>query len=195
MIRTAEPRDRDALYDVCVKCGDAGKDASALLADPELLGAVYVGPYLALEPATCLTLDLVGPAGYALGTPDTAAFQARAEREWWPALRARYPRGSGSRELDAALVDEIWSPPVAPDDVVERWPAHLHIDLLERARGGGWGRRLMAELMASLADAGATGVHLMVATENVDAIGFYRVLGFDTVAETGDAQVMARSLR
>ena len=195
MIRNAEPRDRDALYDVCLTCGDAGKDASGLLDDAELLGAVYVGPYLALEPATCLTLDLDGAAGYALGTPDTRAFQQRAEREWWPALRERYPLDLPRRELDAALVAEIWAPPVAPDDVVEQWPAHLHIDLLERARGTGWGRRLMAELMTRLAEAGASGVHLMVASSNLDAIGFYRVLGFDTVATHDDADVMARALR
>lgn len=192
MIRTAEDRDRDALYDVCLRCGDAGKDATGLLDDPELLGAVYVGPYLALEPATCLTLDLDGPAGYALGTPDTAAFQARAEQQWWPALRARYPLDGARRELDAALVAEIWTPPVAPADVVAEWPAHLHIDLLERARGTGWGKRLMTELMDRLAVAGASGVHLMVATSNADAIRFYRRLGFATMARDDDTDVMAR---
>jgi GNAT superfamily N-acetyltransferase len=194
VIRTATRDDWDALYDVGLRCGDAGQDATALFDDPRLIGEVYVGPYLALEPRTCLTLDLDGPAGYALGTPDTVAFAARAEREWWPPLRARYPIDVVRRDADAALVAELFAPPTAPADVVAAYPAHLHIDLLPQGRGHGWGRLLIDELCDRLASAGATGVHLTVASSNLNAIGFYERLGFETVARLEDADVMALPL-
>jgi len=195
VIRTSTRADRDALYDVGLRCGDAGQDASDLFDDPRLIGEVYVGPYLALEPATCLTLDLDGPAGYALGAPDTAAFAAHAEREWWPPLRERYPLDVARRRTDAALVAELYAPPTAPPDVVATYPAHLHIDLLPRGRGQGWGRRLIDELCGRLAAAGSSGVHLTVASSNHSAIGFYERLGFTTVAHLDDADVMAMPLR
>jgi GNAT superfamily N-acetyltransferase len=194
VIRAATPADREALYDVGLRCGDAGQDATRLFDDARLIGEVYVGPYLALEPDTCLTLDLDGPVGYALGAPDTPDFAARAEREWWPPLRERYPLDVVRQPHDAALVAEIYTPPSAPPDVVTAYPAHLHIDLLPQGRGRGWGRLLIDELCARLASAGATGVHLTVASSNERAIGFYRRLEFATVAHVDDADVMARTL-
>ena len=194
MIRTATHQDWDALYEVGLRCGDAGEDATDLFDDPRLIGEVYVGPYLALEPDTCLTLDLGGPAGYALGAVDTLAFGSRAEREWWPALRARYPRDAVRREADAAVVAELYDPPRAPDDIVAVFPAHLHIYLLPEGRGHGWGRLLIDELCGRLVDAGAVGVHLGVDSENARAIGFYRALGFELIQDVDGVDWMARRL-
>ena len=43
-IRPARPGDGPAMYDVCLRTGAHGGDASALYRDPRLLGEVYVGP-------------------------------------------------------------------------------------------------------------------------------------------------------
>ena len=61
---------------------------------------------------------------------------------------------------------------------VPGWPAHLHIDLLPRAQGRGWGRRMLEQQMAALRATGAPGVHLCVAPGNTRAQVFYRKLGF-----------------
>lgn len=92
-IRGYRPGDRPALYQICLRTGDNGRDATGRYADPELLGHVYVGPYLALAPQLALVLDRGDgtPVGYALGAADSAAFAARCEADWWPALRRRYP--------------------------------------------------------------------------------------------------------
>ena len=50
-LRPALPADEAALYEVCLKTGDGGQDATALYTDPRALGNIYVGPYLALEPS------------------------------------------------------------------------------------------------------------------------------------------------
>ena len=61
LIRSAVADDRDALYDICLRTGDAGSDATALYRDPELIGAIWAGPYLALEPD--LSFVAVGDEG------------------------------------------------------------------------------------------------------------------------------------
>lgn len=184
------------LYDICLLTGDSGVDASGLYQDPLLLGEVYVGPYLRLAPEHALVgVDSLGVAGYVLGVPDTVAFEAECERSWWPPLRERYPLGDYAPESpDGRIVRMIHTPPESEPDVVERYPAHLHIDLLPRLQGQGDGRRLLTVLLDGLATAGAPGVHLGVSTANQRAIGFYRRMGFTEVRTYSSSLVMARPL-
>jgi ribosomal protein S18 acetylase RimI-like enzyme len=195
-IRKYRPGEERVLYDICLLTGDSGADASGLYQDPLLLGSVYVGPYLRLAPSHALVgVDAEGVAGYVLGVPDTVAFEAECERSWWPALRARYPLSAFPADSpDGGIVRLIHKPPVTDPDVVERYPAHLHIDLLPRLQGQGDGRRLLTALLENLAAAGAPGVHLGVGTANQRAIGFYRRMGFTEVRAYSHSLVMARNL-
>ena len=90
--RFAEP-DTPALYDVCLRTADAGGDATHLHNEPSLLGHVWLGPYLALEPELAWVVDDGSgrPLGYVVGALDTVAFEESRERSWWPELRALYP--------------------------------------------------------------------------------------------------------
>jgi len=189
--------DRDALYDVCLRTGDSGGDATSLYADGRLPGEVYVGPYVEFEPSLAAVLDDgSGAGGYVLGALDTRAFEARCERSWWPELRRRYAAGSAPEgTADARIVALIHDPPVAPDAVVQGYPSHLHIDLLPRWQGGGWGRRLIEGLFGRLAAAGSPGVHLGVGRANTNAVGFYGRMGFTVLDDSSpDALTLGRRL-
>ncbi len=72
-------------------------------------------------------------------------------------------------------------------------PAHLHINLLPEAQGGGNGRKLMRAALEQLRADGVSGIHLEVNRENLRAVGFYEVMGFGRVGEKG-SPVYARSL-
>jgi ribosomal protein S18 acetylase RimI-like enzyme len=183
VIRDATPADAPQLYRICRLTGDAGRDATALHADPDLLGDVYVGPYLTVEPALAgVAIDTGGAAlGYVLGTPDTTAFLAACEERWWPALRDRHPLDAGGRRrtpADQSLVELIHAPHVPDAALVASHPAHLHIDLLPEAQGQGLGRALIEWLLTGLAERGAGGVHLGVDPRNTSAVAFYERLGF-----------------
>ena len=196
-IRTAEPGDGDTLYDICLRTGADGGDASGTYADPRLLGEVWVGPYLRFEPSLAFVLEDDGGevVGYVLGARDTAAFEAASERSWWPELRARYPLDAFPTDSpDAAVVRRIHAPPSTPADIVARYPAHLHVDLLPTAQGGGHGRRLLETLFAALVRAGSDGVHLGVSRSNVRAVGFYRRMGFEVLQDRPGAHWMGRRL-
>jgi ribosomal protein S18 acetylase RimI-like enzyme len=188
VIRTAVPEDRDALYEICRLTGDAGEDASELYTDPDLLGELWVGPYLALEPELAFVAeDEQGPVGYVLGAADTAAFEAACERAWWPARRVRYaaPPVGGDLSPEQELHRWIHDPPPTPADVLTEYPAHLHIDLHPRAQGQGLGRRLIDTLIEALRTRRVSGVHLGVDADNHRAIGFYARLGFEPIGPDG----------
>lgn len=178
ILRAARPDDRDALYDICVRTGDAGHDATGLVREPALYGHLYAGAYLALEPTFASVAELDGAVvGYVLAALDTESFEARLETEWWPPLRARHPLPASGTEVDARFVAAIHSPRRTPASVTDRYPSHLHIDLLPIAQGHGVGTRLMQRLFEQLRAAGSRGVHLGVDPRNQRAIGFYEHLG------------------
>jgi ribosomal protein S18 acetylase RimI-like enzyme len=177
-VRAAIDHDRDALYDICVRTGDAGGDATGLIRDPALYGHLYAGAYLALEPAFASVVDLDGAVvGYVVAALDTASFEARCESLWWPPLRARHPLPASGGPLDERFVGAIHAPRITPSAVTARYPSHLHIDLLPVAQGRGVGRHLMERVFDQLREAGSSGVHLGVDRRNLRAIGFYEHLG------------------
>jgi len=177
-IEPAGLHDLAGAYRTCLMTADAGEDATALHGDPDLLGHVYVGPYLAQGRGTQLVVvDEAGVCGYLLSADDTLAFGAWAEAVWWPPLRARYPQPAADAR-DAWLVDRIHAPERPAAAIVAAYPAHLHMDLTMRARGRGLGRVLMERLLGELGARGVPAVHLGADPSNDNAIGYYGLLGF-----------------
>jgi ribosomal protein S18 acetylase RimI-like enzyme len=186
-LRPYRADDLSQLYEICLRTGAAGDDASDLVVERRLFGELYAAPYAVLEPQHAVVVDdgRGGAVGYALAALDTRAFEARCETSWWPPLRARHPLGSGANDLDELLVAMLHHPPRGDDAVVVEHPSHLHIDLLPGAQGQGWGRALMEELQDLLRAAGSVGVHLGVSARNQRARGFYAHLGYEELASDG----------
>ena len=190
MIRPARAGDEQGAYYVCLKTGDAGRDAEALYReDPDALGRIFVGPYLAFEPELSLILeDADGICGYALGAFDSRAFYARYDLEWRPRLCALFEDPQGDRATWTRVQNEYHSyhhPDYFCPEPYAAYPSHLHIDLLPRAQGQGYGRRMLDRLMSTLRERGSPGVHLGVSALNTRAIGFYHRLGFRELTRVG----------
>ncbi len=187
--------DMAGAYRVCLRAAERGKDATALYSDPDLPGHVYVGPYLAQGTGCQLVVaDGQGIAGYMVSTDDTASFAAWAEEHWWPPLRERYPR-THEATPSGRLIHLIHEPDEMPAAVLAEYPAHFHIDLLERTRGFGLGRTLLERLLHELRERGAPGVHMGVDGRNTNAIGFYEHLGFRTLERASWGLTMGLPLR
>ncbi len=190
VIRAARPGDESGAYHVCLKTGDYGRDGEPFYReDPDALGRIFVGPYLAYEPELSLILeDAQGVCGYALGAFDSRAFFQRYEAEWRPDLRARFPAPQGD-PTKWTRVQQVHHGYHHPDyfcpEPYETYPSHLHIDLLARARGRGYGRRMLEQVMDKLRDRGSPGAHLGVSAPNASAFGFYQRLGFQELIRVG----------
>lgn len=179
-LRPVRESDLDALYDICLRTGAAGQDASSLMDDPTLLGDIYAAPYAVLEPEHAFVLDdgRGAAVGYVLGAADTRAFEGRCESEWWPAARRRHPEPPvGDQPLDAVFTGVLHHRRLPPAELLARFPSHLHIDVLPSHQGQGWGRRLMDTVFDALRTAGSPGVHWGVAAANEGGLAFYRHLG------------------
>ena len=189
-IRDYAAKDREAAYFICMKTGDHGADGEPFFKeDPDALGRIYVEPYLRFEPGLALVLeDAAGVCGYALGARDTRGFYQRYDRELRPGLMAAFAAPSGEPS-DWNRVQETYHAYHHPDytlpDPYDQYPAHLHIDLLPRAQGSGWGRRLIETLLERLRLLDVAGVHLGMSGVNLGAYGFYRHLGFEELKRTG----------
>ncbi len=189
-IRLAQPGDQAAAYHVCLKTGDHGRDGEPFYRDdPDALARIFVGPYLAYEPELSLVAeDDEGVCGYCLAALDSRTFYARYDRQWRPQLCQQFPLPSADPATwTRAQTVHSWyhQPDYFCPEPYEQYPSHMHIDLLERARGQGVGRRMMAQLMDALRKRGSPGAHLNVSAQNTPALAFYDRLGFQELTRRG----------
>lgn len=179
-LRSYQPGDLDAIYDICLVTGAAGQDATGLHHDGQLIGHIYAAPYAVLEPErTFIAEDDEGVAGYIVGTFDTDAFADRLEREWWPALRERYADPAfEATEADRDRIATIMRPSADPAEIVAAYPAHIHMNLRARLRGQGVGIALLQRWIAGARKAGVEGIHLGASATNAGGIAFWQKGGF-----------------
>ena len=176
-IRPYRPGDRRVVYDICVRTADAGGDARGHYSTDELMGDLFAGPYLQMEPSLAFVLDDGGRAvGYVVGTADTATFVKRYAAEWIPLIGDKYPAPPPPpRTPEQDMVALHFRPERMLAPGLDGFPAHLHIDLLPPYQGRGFGRGLISRFAAAV---DAPGVHVAMLTSNVRARGFYDRLGF-----------------
>ncbi|KAF2245282.1 hypothetical protein BU26DRAFT_433080 [Trematosphaeria pertusa] len=150
-------------------------------------------PYLLLSPSTCFVLSSSSsdgtscspgePVGFILGTPSTMTFAQRWRISFLasvdrmvcpePAIPDGDERGWDLNWDDdpvGTLQRVIWGP--------ERYPAHLHIDILPAYQRKGCGGQLMTVFLQKVKEEGASGCHIIMPASNIDARRFYGRHGF-----------------
>ncbi|MEM7737568.1 MAG: GNAT family N-acetyltransferase [Deinococcota bacterium] len=181
-IRAYQSADFEAVYEICLKTGDAGNDATALYDDPNILGHLYVGPYVTLSPELAFVLeDTSGVCGYVLGALDSLSFYEHMRTQWLPRIQSHVPDPTGDPATWTAterLYHQIHHPKETLPKPLHAYPSHLHIDLLPRAQRQGNGSKMMAVLLAELNAQGSQAVHLGMDPDNERALRFYTKLGF-----------------
>lgn len=176
-IRAYRSSDLDAVYDICVRTGDAGQDARGKYSSDRLLGDIWAAPYVILEPEHAHVLDDGDghAVGYVIGTADTATFVKRYRAEWLPSTTGRLVDGD---PRDAEMLELHRHPERMLHPDLAGYPAHLHIDLLPEWQGRGQGRGLIGAFLDGLRAVGVPSVHLGMAPSNTGAYAFYHRLGF-----------------
>ncbi len=197
-IRQAHFSDAHSIYDICLKTGNNGSDATNLYHYPHLLGDYYAINYMSFEREACfiVTEDKESTAqGYILGCTDSKRFNEWMETTWLPPLRKKYTPASGKSETENTLIKTLHdnhNTPILPE--LKKYPAHLHIDILPSMQGKGCGKKLIETFETYLQKKNVPGVHLGVSSENKNAIGFYQKLGFEIIDEKDWGLLMGKIL-
>jgi GNAT superfamily N-acetyltransferase len=192
-LRPYRDSDLEAIYDICVRTGDNGGDATGKFEFPRLLADIFAAPYVYLEPSLAFVLPDDGdrPVGYVLGTANTAGFVRAYRDKWLPRLASRYPAPKADVPArDAWMLEAFHRPERMLLTGADDFPAHLHIDILPSHQGTGNGRRLIDRFVDAAGIAGASGVHVTVAVANARAHGFYQRVGFKPLPITSDGDVV-----
>ena len=178
-IRQAHLSDLPYIYDICLKTGFNGKDASVVISDPLMIGQYYAAPYLHYEIDNCFIVDKdYIPFGYILGVSSTENYYKWLNTYWLPMIRNRYPETlSPKSDFERFLIDIINQDAVFEEFLFD-YPSHLHIDLLPQIQRKGIGQQLMITFIKKLKEKGSTGLHFGVGVENTNAIEFYKKMGF-----------------
>ncbi|CAE6394930.1 unnamed protein product [Rhizoctonia solani] len=188
-IREAVLKDIPYLTRICLLTANAGQSAESLHRYPELLGGLYIEPYLKLSPTFGFVLvdtpqnDKETILGYLLATSDSRTHEAAAEKESYPPLRVKYPDNpypSDATDRDQGVIDRIHKPLIRPQGLVDISPAHIHINLLPAAQRQGWGVKLIDEAVRVLKGQGQSALFVGIDSRNHNARAFYLKIGFES---------------
>lgn len=193
-IRSASIQDLADLYLVAIRTGNSGDDATGMFRNDDMIGEVYVGPYVTLAPETSFALvENNSPVGYGLCVLDTETFYAATKQSWWPMLQEKY--SNLAQFIDSEwLIHEIFNPSSSPIEILENYPSHGHIDLLPHVQGLGWGRRMMETMENSLRNLGSVGFHLRVSKYNERGLKFYAALGYQELMHRDSEVIVGKKL-
>jgi GNAT superfamily N-acetyltransferase len=176
-----------AVRDLCCRTGDNG--------DPiaperwELFSRIWIEPYEKLLPEWTYVAESGGLlVGYLTGCPDSQKFlRQKTWRATFPLLMAiacgRYRHNPGAaafarQALGIRRSAERCFTPSLRRELVDAYPAHLHINIDARYRRMGLGRGLMDSYFTELKRHAVSGVHLYC---GAGPVPFYLRLGFQVL--------------
>ena len=196
LLRAANTADLPELLRVCLETGDSGKDATHLHNLPELVGDIYVAPYVIHEPDFAYALLAENKVvGYLLGVLDTESFEKVLVDKYWPVAKAKYQQIDFEiTPSDQELLAELDKQGFSDEEITKNYPSHLHIDIVESHQGAGYGKSMIAYLLNELKQAGSSGVHLHMSASNDRARVFYKKFGFIEVIEDANEFIMGLTL-
>lgn len=184
-IRQYRPEDRERVRHICHETGFMGEPARWFWRDRESFADMFCGWWTDHQPESALVAELDGEvSGYLLGCDDSRrpASEAMVLFHHFVGRACCLRPGTAGvmwRMLGQGISDGIRGQ-LAPSRVRdERWPAHLHIDLLPECRSLGVGSRLVRSWLDSLRARGIPGCHLQTMAENSNAVAFFESTGFE----------------
>ncbi len=183
-VRPYEPRDRDAIRRLACDTADRGEPVERFFPDRELVAELLTRYYTDYEPGSTWVADVGDQVvGYVTGCLDTRRYQHTMYARIVPrAIYRAVLRGT-------LLAPETWRLVWASAFTLlrgglqrrvplDRYAAHLHINLRNEFRGRRLGARLVHCFLDQAKRAGATGIHVGVRGDNPRACRLFERLGF-----------------
>ena len=175
--------DRDQPGALFGRAGE-GAPSSSIWGHEASEAAVYLLPYVDLEPDSLFVAAADGQlVGYLTGCIDSSTFPSEAERISQAIRQHRLVLKPGPLRFLAragsATRAAIRREPYRGELEDGRWPAHLHINVLQEVRGTEVAAGLMERWLDRLRQVGAPGCYLQTLVENTRAVRFFERMGFE----------------
>ena len=184
VIRLYEPRDREAVRRIGCDTADRGEPVERFFADRELVADLLTDYYTDYEPQAAWVAEYEGEVvGYLTGCLDTRAYWRFmtwrvVPRALWKAVGRGRLWSPKTWRLLSAGIKTFQQGGFRREIPVDRFPAHLHVNVQAGLRGQGMGRRLVEQFIAQARAAGVPGIHASVRGDNVPACNLFEALGF-----------------
>ena len=184
VVRPCRAPDAERIRTICFETGFMGEPVGWMWRDRASFAALFCDWWIAHEPGSILVAEADGVAsGYLLGcaggrplSEDARSFVAHFLGRGC-CLRPGTARVMWRMLGDAFLDGVRRQLPVQASE--DRWPAHLHINLLPELRRHGTGRLLVSTWLDSLRARDIPGCHLQTTAENTRAVRFFEAMGFE----------------
>lgn len=181
-IRKYQAEDRADCQRICIRTAPPQKSEQSERA----LLLLYNDYYTEREPDNCFVLDdgNGNAVGYILTSSDFQSYKEVFCAYYLPEIkrisRLQYYMRKFAFHTEKRLA--------------EKYPAHLHIDLLPGYTGKGEGGKLMEAALSNLRNKGVKGIFLGVGSRNTGAVRFYKRHGFDIILRLPGVYYMAREI-
>lgn len=141
--------------------------------DPDSLYLMYCDYYLENEKENCFIAvnDDDEVVGYILCAINYKKYIKIFKKEYYPKLKRASKKHAKNAKLEMALAKIMKN----------KYPAHLHIDILPNWQRMGIGSALMNALITHLAQESVNGIYLSCGENNTNARKFYEAKGFNLI--------------
>jgi ribosomal protein S18 acetylase RimI-like enzyme len=186
LVRPYRPEDRSELFRIGADTANYGSPIEAYFDDRNLFLDSFYRYYTDYEPEHSWIAEVDGlVAGFLTGCTDTQRSERVMKKQLVPdvirgLLRGKYHLGRKTLRYTARIALQAIRGEFTEVDL-KMYPAHLHINVDERYRGLGLGRRLIEAYILQLQALRVPGVHLMTTSLNVTACILYEKMGFQLV--------------
>ncbi len=183
IIRPYQFSDKKTVMQIAGDTAFFGRPLEAIFDDRRLFWDSFYEFFFRFQSNTCWVAERNGIiVGFLAGSPD-ATRQARVSTRHiypvllWNLLTVRYHLGRKTVKYVLGMVSQVIQGKIPAADL-KIYPAHLHINVVEEARGGGIGRKLLETYHQQLQELNVPGVHLHTTDQNLAACRLYEKVGY-----------------
>lgn len=183
IIRKYRPEDREAVREISWNTADQGRTVDLYFHDHETVADILTRYYTDHEPQALWVAECDGAVvGYLTGCLDTRRCDRGTAWKVVPqAIAGAIRRGALWRAETWRLLAALAGTALLggrPKADLDKYPAHLHINLRQGFRGHGLGRQLIEHFRGQVLEQGLRGIHLVAWGENEAGRRFFEAMGF-----------------
>ena len=182
-IRKYQDKDKEYLRNICIKTSKLPVETHT---QRDFLTLLYNDYYTEVEGHNCFVAvdenDI--PVGYILCAENFGVYSKKFTKQYLPRIK-KLGLNYYIMTLGEMMGHRLFS---------KKYPAHLHIDILDCCQGQGVGTKLMNELKAHLKAKGIPALMLSCGGDNTMAVKFYKKNNFKVIKNLAGSYIMGIEL-